>query len=314
MDVLVADDDPVSRRLVTYTLSKLGHTPREATSSERAWQQWRRRPVPMVITNWQSASMDGLELARRIRGTRARTGHAYTYVILLTGADSRAVLQTAVEAGIDDVLEKPLDPRLLNARLTVAARHTMFANLSSGLPLCISCKSVKDPGADWTRLEDFFHRSHGLHFSHGYCPDCYFAQSLMPALLQAAGHPEPPQPSPHVVDRRRLLHIAQQDADLLMDLLDNTIESRDLLTNQPRYYLASHAGPHLQVLVDRAMHLGAGDLFRSAMALQAARRGVDRDTRADLDRRVRHHLSQVVLALEPLRGALIDEDLTSGYS
>ncbi|HBB40055.1 MAG TPA: diguanylate cyclase response regulator [Proteobacteria bacterium] len=62
--------------------------------------------------------MDGLELTRRLRAL----GGTYTYVILLTGEEGREEFLTAMEAGIDDYLTKPVDLDELRARLAVGKR------------------------------------------------------------------------------------------------------------------------------------------------------------------------------------------------
>jgi signal transduction histidine kinase len=65
--------------------------------------------------------MDGLELCRRIR---AQGGDTYTYVILLTALSDKAHLLTAIQAGADEYLTKPVDRDELQVRLISAARVT----------------------------------------------------------------------------------------------------------------------------------------------------------------------------------------------
>ena len=118
MKILVADDDRLSRRLLEHTLSQWGHQVVAAADGEEAWRHCRQGAVRMVISDWQMPGMDGLELTRRLR----ERGGPYTYLILLTGEEGREEFLTAMEAGVDDYLTKPVDLDELRARLAVGKR------------------------------------------------------------------------------------------------------------------------------------------------------------------------------------------------
>jgi CheY-like chemotaxis protein len=45
--------------------------------------------------------------------------------------------------------------------------------LSGLLPICVSCKKIRDDRAYWHSLEEYFHSRANIKFSHGYCPGCY---------------------------------------------------------------------------------------------------------------------------------------------
>jgi len=115
MKILVADDDRLSRRLLEHTLSQWGHEVVACGDGEEAWLTCRQGTARLVISDWQMPGMDGLELTRRLRAL----GGTYTYVILLTGEEGREEFLTAMEAGIDDYLTKPVDLDELRARLAV---------------------------------------------------------------------------------------------------------------------------------------------------------------------------------------------------
>ena len=50
--------------------------------------------------------------------------------------------------------------------------------LSGLLPICASCKRIRDDGGDWTQLESYIHQHSQAEFSHGLCPEC--ARNLFP--------------------------------------------------------------------------------------------------------------------------------------
>ena len=85
MDILIAEDDAVSRRLLEATLQRWGHVVRVASDGTAAWEVLSAEPMPpLAILDWMMPGLDGPTLCRRIRETPRLHG---TYVILLDGAD-----------------------------------------------------------------------------------------------------------------------------------------------------------------------------------------------------------------------------------
>jgi DNA-binding response OmpR family regulator len=186
MQVLVVDDDAVARQLITVGLTKLGHEVMPADDGTTAWSICESLRFPVVVTDWMMPGMDGLELCRRIR--QAQTDK-YTYIILLTGVQGRAEFLSAMAAGVDDFLSKPVDLEHLAVRVRVAERilglRMQVAQLESLLPICAYCKRIRgdgDGGAlKWEPVERVLERRTGSELSHGICPDCY-DKHMKPAI------------------------------------------------------------------------------------------------------------------------------------
>ncbi|MDZ4672894.1 MAG: response regulator, partial [Gemmatimonadota bacterium] len=87
MRILLADDDPVSRRILTAMVVGLGHDAVVAQDGAEAWTRFQAESLDIVITDWMMPELDGLELTRRIR---AMPKPRYTYVVLLTALEGRA--------------------------------------------------------------------------------------------------------------------------------------------------------------------------------------------------------------------------------
>jgi diguanylate cyclase (GGDEF)-like protein len=118
--ILIAEDDAVSRRVLSATLTAWGHEVVVTGNGLEAWAalQGENAP-PLAILDWMMPEMDGLEVCRNVR----RRGPASsTYVILLTAKSLKADLIEALEAGADDFLTKPFDRNELRVRLQVGAR------------------------------------------------------------------------------------------------------------------------------------------------------------------------------------------------
>jgi two-component system NtrC family sensor kinase len=119
MQVLIADDDPVSRRLLQSYLQKCGYEVTTAQNGSEAWSLFLGTAFAIVITDWMMPEVDGLELIRRIRSVR-RPG--YVHATLLTAKDQMEDLVEGMEAGADDFLTKPFDKDELRVRLRAAER------------------------------------------------------------------------------------------------------------------------------------------------------------------------------------------------
>ena len=178
MNILVAEDDPVASKILSLTLQQVGHEVIVVPNGAAAWEAFVKNPVRLVVSDWMMPELDGLQLCRRIR---ERTDPEYTYFILLTANHAgRDNLALAMEAGIDDFLQKPLDREAIWMRLRVAERILGYTRqirqLGELLPICSYCKKIRDDDAYWQQFEAYIQEHTGTHFSHGVCPDCFEEQ------------------------------------------------------------------------------------------------------------------------------------------
>jgi two-component system NtrC family sensor kinase len=119
MKILIAEDDPVSRRLLQSYLERWGHEVTSAQDGAEAWRLFEEGDFPIVISDWMMPEMDGLELIRRVREAQ-RAG--YVYAILLTAMSQKEDIVRGMEAGADDFLTKPFDRDELRVRLRAGER------------------------------------------------------------------------------------------------------------------------------------------------------------------------------------------------
>ena len=119
MKVLIADDDPVSRRLLQSDLQKWGYEVTVAKDGTEAWNLFEEGDFSLVISDWMMPGLDGPELIRRIRASSKPT---YVYTILLTAMSHKADLVQGMEAGADDFVSKPFDRNELHVRLRAGER------------------------------------------------------------------------------------------------------------------------------------------------------------------------------------------------
>ena len=121
--VLVVEDDAVSRKLLAFHLKKDGHTVFTAEDGEAGLKLALEHNPHLVITDWMMPKMDGIELVRALRRSDESR---HMQVILLTGREEEARVIEAFDAGADEYLTKPLNPRILMARVRSAQRVVGF--------------------------------------------------------------------------------------------------------------------------------------------------------------------------------------------
>ncbi len=119
MNILIADDDPVTLKLLASRLAAWGHAVHQAADGNTAWETICGTPVDMVISDWMMPGMDGLGLCRRIR---ERHESGYIYLILISAHDSKVDIVRGLKSGVDDYITKPIDMDALHARVEIGAR------------------------------------------------------------------------------------------------------------------------------------------------------------------------------------------------
>ena len=115
MRVLIADDDPTTRRMLRAGLTRWGYEVAEVAGGEAAWARLSGPDAePVAIIDWMMPGISGPELCRRLR---QEVPERAVYVILLTSrADARDVRE-GLESGADDYVAKPYHPDELRARV-----------------------------------------------------------------------------------------------------------------------------------------------------------------------------------------------------
>jgi DNA-binding response OmpR family regulator len=197
MRILIAEDDPTSRRLLEATLARDGYDVVSASDGDEAWTRLHARDAPrLAILDWMMPGTDGIEICRRLR-SEART--SYVYVLLVTTKTKTEDIIHGLDAGADDYLTKPYDPQELRCRVQSGVRllrleealaekvHELEEALSHVkqlqglLPICMFCKKIRDDSDTWHRLETYIERNTEAMFSHSLCGDCRREHYPVPA-------------------------------------------------------------------------------------------------------------------------------------
>jgi len=117
--VLIVDDDNKLRRLLSHLLASAGYQVIEAGDGEEGLSLALQEAPQIVVTDWSMPGMSGLELCRTLR--RMESGR-HTFVLMLTAREEEERVLDAFNAGADDYVTKPFNPRILLARVQAGRR------------------------------------------------------------------------------------------------------------------------------------------------------------------------------------------------
>ncbi|KAK4418058.1 Histidine kinase CKI1 [Sesamum alatum] len=122
--ILVADDDPIGRKIAAFVVSQLGANIVSCENGEEAWRLVYRNlindgtnvgaskvssvPFDCILMDCQMPVMDGIEATRRIREAEKRYG-VHTTIIALTAHDRGEEMKKMIEVGVDGYVTKPLN-------------------------------------------------------------------------------------------------------------------------------------------------------------------------------------------------------------
>jgi two-component system, OmpR family, phosphate regulon response regulator PhoB len=112
---LVADDDGVTRRVLTLLLQRQGYRVVVAVDGEGALRLVRDARPDVVFLDARMPAPDGYEVCRTIRAEAP--SDAQPYVTMITAAGQDDDRERAVGVGVDEFLTKPFSPSHLSARL-----------------------------------------------------------------------------------------------------------------------------------------------------------------------------------------------------
>jgi phosphoserine phosphatase RsbU/P len=120
MKILIAEDDPISRRVLEATLINYGYKVVATCDGAEALAALQGEDAPsLAILDLKMPKLDGLEVCRQIRSNPKLK---YTYIILLTSRSSVSDTVVGLQAGADDYIAKPYDRAELRARIQVGIR------------------------------------------------------------------------------------------------------------------------------------------------------------------------------------------------
>ena len=124
--ILVIDDDPLNRRLLTATLEHQGHQTSSAEDGKTALAMLADDPPDVVLLDLVMPGMDGIEVLERIKADEELR---HLPVIVISGVDDAESVVRCIEMGAEDFLPKPFDPVILRARVNAGLNRKALHDL-----------------------------------------------------------------------------------------------------------------------------------------------------------------------------------------
>jgi len=156
-EILLADDDASFREMIAATLRAAGFAVRAVDSGAAALVAVRQREPDLLLLDYRMGKPDGFDVCREVK---ADPHLSYLPVLILTGEGRLENRLEGFDAGADDYLAKPFDPRELVARVRALlrlSRQALERNPTTGLP-----------GGEAIHAEIMRARDRGEPFSVGY--------------------------------------------------------------------------------------------------------------------------------------------------
>ncbi len=188
MRVLVADDDPLARRLLEVTLTRSGYEVLAVADGVEAWDVLHGQDSPtLALLDWMMPGLTGVDVCRKVREATPRCP---IYLIVVTSKGQTEDVVNALRTGADDYITKPFEIEELRARLAVGERLVTLQQqladrvraleealahvqqLQGLIPICAWCGQVRSDGNYWEQVESYLAKRSGLQFTHAICPPC----------------------------------------------------------------------------------------------------------------------------------------------
>ncbi len=186
--ILIVDDEKVNIDVLVGLL-KDDYKTVAAKNGEQAFKRLEKPPLPdVILLDIMMPGMDGYEVCRRLNAGEETRGIP---VIFLSAKGASEDVVTGFKAGAVDYVVKPFRPEELTARVNthIRLKKTISAlekalkeikTLKGMLPICSSCKKIRDDHGYWNQIESYIMDHSEAEFTHGICPEC--AKKLYPDL------------------------------------------------------------------------------------------------------------------------------------
>jgi len=212
MTILAIDDDPTSLRFIQLLLERGGYRNiRTCATSKEGFEVLQKDPPDLILLDIVMPDMDGYQFSIRVRENPSTRDIP---ILVVTGgaAEANEAIEKSFQAGASDFITKPINATEFFARVRSTLRIKQaydrmkeelarrlqaekekekligeltdalakVKKLSGLLPICASCKKIRDDQGYWNQIENYIRQHSEAEFSHSLCPEC--VENMYPGL------------------------------------------------------------------------------------------------------------------------------------
>ncbi len=164
--ILVVDDNPQNVQVLGGLLINEEYELGIASNGLKALEFVKERLPDLILLDIMMPEMDGIECCKVLK---SNIEYSHIPIIFLSAKNETEDIVKGFEAGAVDYVTKPFIGAELLARVKT---HLEIGYLRHLLPICATCKKIRDEDGYWNRVEEYFQKHTKTKFSHGICNDC----------------------------------------------------------------------------------------------------------------------------------------------
>jgi len=115
--ILLAEDDPVGRRVASKRLQRAGFKVEAVADGELAWQRIQEKEFDLLLTDVRMPGLDGMQLTKNVRQLEKEQEKEAMLIVGLSAYALEEVKAEALLSGMDEFVSKPIDMSVLIAKL-----------------------------------------------------------------------------------------------------------------------------------------------------------------------------------------------------
>ncbi len=186
--VLVVDDDPDVLFATSRIVKKEGFQVFTASDGRECLESAGKNKPDLILLDVMLPDANGIDLCGKIKKD-PELGSAF--VVLISGSKTESDEQAeGLDAGADGYIARPISNRELRSRIHSMVRIlsaererdrligelqealSAIRQLQGLLPICSSCKKIRDDKGYWVKLENYISDHSEATFTHGLCQEC----------------------------------------------------------------------------------------------------------------------------------------------
>lgn len=168
--ILIVDDNPENIKVLGNLLKNNDYEVGASLDGNKAFEFIKNEVPDLILLDVMMPGMNGFEVCEELK---ANVETRHIPIIFLTAKTSTEDIVKGFNVGGVDYVSKPFNSEELLARVKT---HIEIKTLRALLPMCGSCKSIRDDKGYWQSVKAYFEEHNIAEFSFTYCDSC--AQKL----------------------------------------------------------------------------------------------------------------------------------------